>query len=65
MMMTMPVIQPGQTMMNFVGQQFPPSAGATPMMQQLTQQAMPIMAPYYAPNQQTYSAPNQQHPGYF
>jgi hypothetical protein len=65
MTMAMPVIQPGQTMMNFVGQQFPPSAGAAPMMQQPTQQAMPMMAPYYAPNQQTYSAPNQQHPGYF
>jgi hypothetical protein len=65
MTMAMPVIQPGQTMMNFVGQQFPPSAGAAPMMQQPTQQEMPMMAPYYAPNQQTYSAPNQQHPGYF
>ena len=32
MTMAMPVIQPGQTMMNFVGQQFPPSAGATQMM---------------------------------
>ncbi len=63
--MAMPVIQPGQTMMNFVGQQFPPSTGAAPMMQQQTQHAMPMMASYYAPNQQTYSAPNQQHPGYF
>jgi hypothetical protein len=51
--MAMPVIQPGQTMMNFVGQQFSPSAGAAPMMQQPTQQAMPMMAPYCAPNQQT------------
>jgi hypothetical protein len=65
MTMAMLVLQPSQTMMNFVGQQFPPSARATPMMQQPTQQAMPMMAPYYAPNQQTYSAPNQQHPGYF
>jgi hypothetical protein len=65
MTMAMPVIWSGQTMMNYVGQQFPPSARAAPMMQQPTQQAMPMMAPYYAPNQQTYSAPNQQHPGYF
>jgi hypothetical protein len=63
--MAMPIIQTGQTMMNFVGQQFPSSAGAAPMMQQPTQQAMPMMAPYYAPNQQTYSAPNKQYPGYF
>jgi hypothetical protein len=35
-------------------------------MQQLTQQEMPMMAPYYAPNQQPYYAPNQQQqPGYF
>ncbi len=44
---------------------FPPSAGAAPMMQQPTHQAMPMMAPYYASNQQTYSAPNQQHLGHF
>jgi hypothetical protein len=65
MTMAMLVIQPGQTMMNFVDQQFPPSAKAAPMMQQPTQQAMPMMASYYAPNEQTYSAPNQQYPGYF
>jgi hypothetical protein len=65
MTMAMLVIQPGQTMINFVDQQFPPSARATPMMQQPTQEAMPMMAPYFAPNQHTYSAPNQQHPGYF
>jgi hypothetical protein len=52
-------------MMNFVSQQFPSSTKAASMMQQPTQQAMPMMAPYYSPNQQTYSAPNQQHPGYY
>jgi hypothetical protein len=35
------------------------------MMQQPAQQAMPMMAPYYAPNQQPYYAPNQQQLGYF
>jgi hypothetical protein len=39
-------------MMNFVGQQYPPNAKTTPMMQQQAQQAMPMMASYYAPNQQ-------------
>jgi hypothetical protein len=63
--MTMPVHQPGQTMMNFVGQQYPPNAMTAPMMQQPAQQAMPMMAPYYAPNQQPYTATNQQQPGYF
>jgi hypothetical protein len=33
--MTMLRHQPGQTMMNFVGQQFPPNAMTAPMMQQL------------------------------
>jgi hypothetical protein len=65
MTMTMPVHQPGQTMMNFVSQQYPPSAVTTQMMQQPAQQAMPMMAPYYAPNQQPYYATNQQQPGYF
>jgi hypothetical protein len=63
--MTMPVHQPGQTMMNFVGQQYPPNAMTAPMMQQPAQHAMPMMAPYYAPNQQPYNATNQQQPGYF
>ncbi len=62
---TMPVHQPGQTMMNFVGQQYPLNAMTVPMMQQPAQQAMPMMAPYYAPNQQPYNATNQQQPGYF
>jgi hypothetical protein len=63
--MTMPVHQPSQTMMNFVGQQYPPSAVTAPMMQQPAQQAMPMMALYYAPNQQPYNATSQQQPGYF
>jgi hypothetical protein len=54
-----------QGMVNFVGQQYPAPANAQ-MMQQPAQQAMPMMAPYYAPTQQPYYAPNQQHqPGYF
>jgi hypothetical protein len=62
----MPAQQPGQGMMNFVGQQYPaPNATNGQMMQQPAQQAMPMMAPYYAPNQQTYNAPNQQQPGSF
>jgi hypothetical protein len=52
-------------MMNFVGQQYPLNAMTVPMMQQPAQQAMPMMAPYYAPNQQPYNATNQQQPGYF
>jgi hypothetical protein len=49
----MPAQQPGQGMMNFVGQQYPaPNAADAQMMQQPAQQAMPMMAPYYAPNQQ-------------
>ncbi len=63
--MTMPVHQPGQTIMNFVGQQYPLNAMTAPIMQQPAQQAMPMMAPYYAPNQQPYNATNQQQPGYF
>jgi hypothetical protein len=65
--MTMPVQQPGQGMMNFVGQQHsaPNAANVQMRMQQPAQQAMPMMAPYYAPNQQPYYAPNQQQPGYF
>jgi hypothetical protein len=51
--MHMPAQQPGQGMMNFVGQQYPtPNAANAQMMQQP------------APNQQPYYAPNQQ-PGYF
>jgi hypothetical protein len=51
-------------MMNFVGQQYPANMQ---MMQQPAQQAMPMMAPYYAPNQQPTTAPNQQQQnwGYF
>ena len=63
-------------MMNFVGQQYPPNTATMQMMQQPAQQAMmmqqpaqqavPVMTPYYAPNQQPYYAPNQQQqPGYF
>jgi hypothetical protein len=37
MTMTMPVHQPGQTMMNFVGQQYPPNTMTVPMMQQPAQ----------------------------
>jgi len=55
----------GQGMMNFVGQQYPPNAGNVLMMQQPTQQAMPMMAPYFAPSQQLYYASSQQQPGYF
>jgi hypothetical protein len=62
----MPAQQPGQGMMNFFGQQYPaPNATNAQMMQQPAQQAMPMMAPYYAPNQQTYNVPNQQQPGSF
>jgi len=51
--MPIPVHQPGQGMMIFVGQQYPaPNAANAQMMQQPAQQAMPMMAPYYAPNQQ-------------
>ncbi len=54
-----PVYQPGHALMNFVGQN-PPGTGTVPMMQMMqpSQQSMeiPMMAPYYAPNQQ---------PGYF
>jgi len=64
--MPIPVHQPGQGMMNFVGQQYPaPNAPNAQMMQQPAQQVMPMMAPYYAPNQQPHYAPNQQQPGYF
>jgi hypothetical protein len=55
----MPAQQPGQGMMNFVGQQYPAPVNAQ-MMQQPAQQAMPMMALYHAPNQQPYHAPNQQ-----
>jgi len=51
--MPIPVHQPGQGMMNFVGQQYPaPDTANAQSMQQPAQQAMPMMAPYYAPNQQ-------------
>jgi hypothetical protein len=54
-----------QGMVNFVGQQYPAPAN-TQMMQQPTQQVMPMMASYYALTQQPYYAPNQQQqPGYF
>ena len=56
--MAIPVSQPGQAMMNFVGQ-YPPGAGTTPMMQLPNQQASPMMAPYYAPNQQPYHTNTQ------
>jgi hypothetical protein len=56
--MTMPVHQPGQTMTNFVSQQYPPNAMTAPMMHQPAQKVMPMMAPYYAPNQQPYNATN-------
>ena len=46
------------------GQQYPLNAMTAPMMQQPAQQAMPMMAPYYVPNQQPYNATNQQQPGY-
>ncbi len=52
-------------MMNFVSQQYPPNAMTMQMMQQPAQQAMPMMAPYYAPTQKPYNATNQQQPGYF
>jgi hypothetical protein len=60
--MPMPAQMP---MMNFVGQQYPPNT--VQIMQQPAQQAMPMMAPYYAPNQQPTAAPNQQQQnwGYF
>jgi hypothetical protein len=63
---TMPL--PAQMpMMNFVSQQYPPNTANTQMMQQPAQQAMPMMAPYYAPNQLPTAAPNQQQQnwGYF
>jgi hypothetical protein len=62
--MPMPAQMP---MMNFVGQQYPPNTANTQMMQQPAQQAMPMMAPYYASNQQPTAAPNQQQQnwGYF
>jgi len=64
MQATMPMLaqQPGQSMMNFVEQQYPaPNAVNTQMMPQPSpQQAMPMMARYYAPKQQPYCAPNQQ-----
>ena len=64
--MPMPAQQPGLGMMNFIGQQYPaPNAVNAQMMQQPAQQAMPMMASYYAPNQQPYHAPNQQQPRYF
>ena len=51
--MPMPAQQPDQGMMNFVGQQYPtPNATDAQMMQQPAQQVMPMMAPYYTPNQQ-------------
>jgi hypothetical protein len=65
------VSQPGQAMMNFVGQN-PPDAGTALMMQLPNQQASPMMAPYYAPNQQPYHTNtqlpnqyNQQPQGYY
>jgi hypothetical protein len=62
--MPMPTQMP---MMNFVGQQYPLNTANTQMMQQPAQQAMPMMAPYYATNQQPNAAPNQQQQnwGYF
>jgi hypothetical protein len=64
--MPIPVHQPGQAIMNFVGQTYPaPNATNVQMMQQPAQQALPVMAYCYAPNQQLYHAPNQQQPGYF
>jgi hypothetical protein len=57
---TMPILtqQPGQSMMIFFSQQYPPNAANVQMMQQPAQQEMPMMSPYYAPNQQPYYAPN-------
>jgi hypothetical protein len=52
------VSQPGQAMMNFVGQ-YPPGTGTAPMMQLPNQEASPMMAPYYAPNQQPYHTNTQ------
>jgi hypothetical protein len=62
--MPMPAQMP---MMNFVGQQYPPNIANTQMMQQPAQQAMPMMAPYYAHNQLPNAVPNQQQQnwGYF
>jgi hypothetical protein len=62
--MPMPAQMP---MMNFVGQQYPPNTANMQMMQQPAQQAMPMMAPYYAPNQLPSAVPNQQQQiwGYF
>ncbi len=58
--MAMPVYQPGQGLMNFVGQ-YRLSAGNVPMMQMGQQlMATPMMMKYNPPNQ----PPNQQ-PGYF
>jgi hypothetical protein len=69
--MAIPVHQPSQAMMNFVGQ-YPPGIGTTPIMQLPNQQASPMMTPYYTPNQQPYHAPtqppnqaNQQPQGYY
>jgi len=55
--MSMPTQLP---MMNFVSQQYPPTTVNMQMMQQPAQQVMPMMAPYYAPNQKPTGAPNQQ-----
>jgi hypothetical protein len=52
----MPAKQPGQGMMNFVGQQYPAPATAQ-MMQQSAQQEMPMIAPYYAPYQHNLTMP--------
>ncbi len=62
--MPMPAQMP---LMNFVGQQYPPNTANMQMMQQPAQQAMPMMAPYYAPNQLPSAEPNQQQQnwGYF
>jgi hypothetical protein len=53
-----PVSQPSQAMMNFVGQ-YSPGADTAPMMKLPNQQANPMMAPYYAPNQQPYHTNTQ------
>ncbi len=49
------VYQPSHAMMNFVGQN-PPGSGTVPVMQMMQQSQqpmeMPMMAPYYATNQQ-------------
>jgi hypothetical protein len=55
--MAMPVYQPGQPMINFVGQN-PAGAEPIPMMQMMQpvrqQMKMPMMTPYYAPYQQNF-----------